>query len=84
MLLTCFEHVDITWYHLLIAPLHVECEHQTSSAACFDQCVRKTEMKTKSNCASDGPVTLSNGFFGVELYQLGPCIGIQSLQIIFR
>ena len=37
-------------------------------------------MKTKSNCASDGSVTLANGFFGVELYQLGTCFG--HLQII--
>ena len=61
---TCFEHVDIKWYHLLITPLEFEC--QTSSAACFDQRVgKKIEMKTKSNCASDGSVTLANGFFGV-------------------
>ena len=43
-------------------------------AACFDQRVGKTEMETKSNCASDGSVTLANDFFGVELvelYQLG-------------
>ena len=35
-------------------------------------------MKTKSNCASDGSVTLGNGFFGVELYQVGTCVGISS------
>ena len=34
-LVTCFEHVDVKWYHLLITPLEFEC--QTSSAACFDQ-----------------------------------------------
>ena len=28
----------------------------------------KKEMKTKSNCASDGSVTLANSFYGVELY----------------
>ena len=39
-----------------------------SSVACFDQQVRKTEMKTRSNGASDGSVTLVDGFFGVELY----------------
>ena len=38
-------------------------------------------MKTKSNCASDGSVTLANGFFGVELYQLGTCAGISSNHI---
>ena len=32
-------------------------------------------MKTESNCASDGSVTLANGFFGVGLYQLGTCFG---------
>ena len=47
-----------------------------ASAACFDQRVGKTEMKTKSNCASDGSVTVANGFFEVELYQLGTCVGI--------
>ena len=77
MLVTCFEHVDIKWYRLLITPL--EFEHQTSNAACFDQCEsEKTEMKIKSNCASDGSVTLGNGFFEVELYQLGTCVGISS------
>ena len=35
-------------------------------------------MKTKSNCASDGSVMLVNGFFGVELYEIGTCIGISS------
>ena len=35
-------------------------------------------MKTKSNCATDGSVTLANVFFGVELYQLGTCVGISS------
>ena len=35
-------------------------------------------MKTKSNCASDGSVTLANGFFGGELYQLWTCVGISS------
>ena len=75
-LVTCFEHVDIKWYHLLITPLEIE--HQTSSAACFDQRVGKTEMKTKSNCPSDGSVTLANGFFGVELYQLVACVEISS------
>ena len=38
----------------------------------------KTEMKTKSSCSSDGSVTLANGFFGVELYQFGTCLGISS------
>ena len=38
-------------------------------------------MKTKSNCASDGSVTLANCFFGVELYQPGLALGY--LQIIF-
>ena len=75
-LVICFEHVDIKWYHLLITPL--EFERQTSSAACFEQRVGKTEMKTKSNCASEGSVTLANDFFGVELYQLGTCFGISS------
>ena len=32
-------------------------------------------MKIKSNCASDGSVTLANDVFGVELYQLGTCVG---------
>ena len=32
-------------------------------------------MKTESNCASDGSVTLANDFFGVGLYQLGTCFG---------
>ena len=53
----------------MITPL--EFERQTSSAACFDQRLGKTETKTKSNCASDGSATLVNGFVGVELYQLG-------------
>ena len=56
----------------------LEFERQTSSAACFDQRVGKTEMKTKSKCAFDGSVTSANGFFGVELYQLGTCFGISS------
>ena len=50
-LVTCFEHVDIKWYHRLITPL--EFERQTFSAACSDQWVWKIEMKTKSKCASD-------------------------------
>ena len=29
---------------------------------------KKTEMKTRSNCASHGSVTIVNRFFGVELY----------------
>ena len=64
-LVTCFEHAGIKWFHLLITPS--EFERQTSSAACFDQRVGKTETKTKSNC-----------FFGVGLYQLGTCVGISS------
>ena len=59
VLVTCFEHVDIKWYHLLITTL--EFERHTSSATCFDQRAGKTEMKTKPNCASDGSVTLANG-----------------------
>ena len=38
-------------------------------------------MKAKTNCTSDGSVTLANGFFGVELYRLG--FALRYLQIIF-
>ena len=75
-LVTCFEHVDIKWYHLLITPLGFE--RHTSSAACFDQQVGKTEMTTKPYCASDGSVTLVNG---LELYLLGTCVVISSNHI---
>ena len=51
-LVTCLEQGDIKWYPILI--MWLEFEQQTSSAACFDQQVGKREMKTKSNCASDG------------------------------
>ena len=81
MLVTCFEHIDIKWCHLLIAPLHVECETKRPVLLIL---TNESEKQKLQNCASDGPVTLANGFFGVELYQLRPCIGIQSLQIIFR
>ena len=40
-------------------------------------------MKTKSNCASDGSVTLANGFFEVELYQLELGLAFGYLQIMF-
>ena len=50
-------------------------------AVCFDQRVGKIDMKRKSNCASDESLTLANGFFGVELYQLG--LALRHLQIIF-
>ena len=43
-------------------------------------------MKTKSNCASDGSVTLANGFFGVELLYPGNCIklGLAFTSDIFK
>ena len=68
-LVTCYEHGDIKWYHLLITPL--EFERQTSSPG-HPVSRKKTEVETKSNsrsnCASDGSVTLANGFVGVESY----------------
>ena len=40
-------------------------------------------MKTKSNCASDGSVTLANGFFGVECIYINLGLALGYPQIIF-
>ena len=56
----------------------LEFERQIPALLVLTSESEKTEMKTKSSCASDGSVTLANGFFEVELYQFRTCIGIPS------